>query len=51
MRLASRLATRDDIARLVPLMEAAIDHLQRDYRSEAQIASSHAIMGLELAGC
>src|SRR5215216_2058683 len=47
MPLASRLATRDDIPRLVPLMEAAIDQLQRRFLSETQIASSHAIMGLD----
>lgn len=47
MPLASRLATMDDIPRLVPLMEAAIDQLQRRFLSESQIASSHAIMGLD----
>jgi|SRR5215210_2586169 len=47
MSLTSRLATRDDIPALVPLMEAAIDDLQKDHLDEAQIRSSHAIMGLD----
>jgi GNAT superfamily N-acetyltransferase len=47
MALTSRLATRDDIPELVPLMEAAIDQLQKGYLDDAQIRSSHAIMGLD----
>jgi hypothetical protein len=47
MALTSRLATRDDIPALVPLMEAAIDELQKGFLDEAQIRSSHAIMGLD----
>jgi GNAT superfamily N-acetyltransferase len=47
MSLTSRLATRDDIPELVPLMQSAIDDLQRDHLDEAQIRSSHAIMGLD----
>ena len=47
MTLTSRLATRDDVPSLVPLMEAAIDELQRGFLDEAQIRSSHAIMGLD----
>jgi hypothetical protein len=40
-----RVATADDVAILVPLMEAAIEELQRDYLDDAQIESSKAIMG------
>ena len=47
MSLTSRLATRDDVASLVPLMQAAIDELQKGFLDEAQIRSSHAIMGLD----
>jgi GNAT superfamily N-acetyltransferase len=47
MALTSRLATRDDIPELVPMMQSAIDDLQRDYLDGAQIRSSHAIMGLD----
>ena len=46
-RLTSRLATRDDIAVLEPLMQAAIDELQKGFLDAAQIRSSHAIMGLD----
>ena len=45
--LTSRLATRDDIAVLEPLMQAAIDELQKGFLDSAQIHSSHAIMGLD----
>ena len=46
-RLTSRLATRDDIPALEPLMQAAIDELQKGFLDEAQIRSSRAIMGLD----
>ena len=46
-RLTSRLATRDDIPALEPLMQAAIDELQEGFLDAAQIRSSHAIMGLD----
>jgi GNAT superfamily N-acetyltransferase len=46
-RLASRLATRDDIPALEPLMQAAIDELQKGFLDAAQIRSSRAIMGLD----
>ena len=46
-RLTSRLATRYDIPALEPLMQAAIDELQRGFLDAAQIRSSHAIMGLD----
>ena len=45
--LTNRLATRDDLPVLVPLMEAAIDKLQQGFLDEAQIRSSRAIMGLD----
>jgi GNAT superfamily N-acetyltransferase len=45
--LTSRLATRDDVPSLIPLMEAAIDELQKDFLDADQIRSSHAIMGLD----
>ena len=47
MPLTSRLATHADVPALVPLMEAAIDQLQKGYLDEAQIRSSHAIMGID----
>ena len=62
--LRYRLATRDDLAALEALMNAAIGELQKPFLSTDQIASSRAIMGLdtqliddgtyfvvELAGC
>ena len=45
--LTHRLARRGDLAALAALMEAAIGELQRPYLSEAQIAASRAIMGLD----
>jgi GNAT superfamily N-acetyltransferase len=45
--LTSRLATREDIPVLVPLMQAAIEELQKGFLNDAQIRSSHAIMGLD----
>jgi GNAT superfamily N-acetyltransferase len=47
MTLTSRLATRDDVPALVPLIQAAIDELQKQFLDEDQIRSSHAIMGLD----
>ena len=47
MTLTSRLAARDDVPALAALMTAAIEELQRGFLDEAQIASSHAIMGLD----
>ena len=35
MTTTIRLATADDVAILVPLMEAAIEELQRDYLDDA----------------
>ncbi len=45
--LTSRLATREDVPVLDPLMQAAIDELQKGFLDEAQIRSSHAVMGLD----
>ena len=47
MQLTSRTAVHADISALVPLMRAAIDELQKDFLDEAQIAASHASMGLD----
>ena len=45
--LHHRLATRDDIVALTALMSAAIGELQKPFLTDAQIASSRAIMGLD----
>src|SRR5436190_3015465 len=45
--LTSRLATRDDLPVLLPLIDAAIDELQKGFLGDAQIRSSHAIMGID----
>lgn len=45
--LTSRLATRDDLPALVPLMDAAIGELQKPFLDDAQIQSSRSIMGLD----
>lgn len=47
MALTSRLACRGDVPALLPLIEAAIDELQRGFLDDAQIRSSHAIMGID----
>ena len=47
MTITIRLATRDDIAVLIPLMEAAIEQLQRGFLDDDQIESSKAIMGID----
>jgi GNAT superfamily N-acetyltransferase len=47
MRLTSRPAVPDDISALVPLMNAAIGELQREFLDEDQIESSRASMGLD----
>jgi GNAT superfamily N-acetyltransferase len=47
MTITIRLATRDDMAVLVPLMEAAIEQLQRGFLDDDQIESSRAIMGID----
>jgi GNAT superfamily N-acetyltransferase len=45
--LRHRLATRDDLAGLTALMDAAIAELQKPFLNDAQIAASRAIMGLD----
>jgi GNAT superfamily N-acetyltransferase len=45
--LTSRLAGIEDIPALRAVMDAAIGELQRGFLTEAQIASSRAIMGLD----
>lgn len=45
--LTSRLAGADDVPALDPLVQAAIDELQKGFLDDAQIRSSHAIMGLD----
>src|SRR5215203_4001319 len=45
--LTSRLATADDLPALDPLVQAAIEELQKGFLDDAQIRSSHAIMGLD----
>ena len=45
--LTHRLATKEDFPALLELMACAIDRLQRDYLTDAQIAASHEIMGLD----
>jgi GNAT superfamily N-acetyltransferase len=45
--LTHRLATRDDVAALRTLMDAAIGTLQKGFLDDAQIESSRAIMGLD----
>jgi GNAT superfamily N-acetyltransferase len=46
-RVSIRQATLEDVPHLVPIMEAAIDELQRAFLDDDQIRSSHAIMGLD----
>jgi len=41
------VAVRADLPRLEPLVAAAIDRLQQGFLDEAQIRSSHAIMGID----
>ena len=47
MTMTIRLATVDDIPVLVPLMEAAIEVLQKGFLDDDQIESSKAIMGID----
>jgi GNAT superfamily N-acetyltransferase len=47
MEFTHRLATRDDLPSLEPMVTRAIDELQRDYLEATQIAASHAIMGID----
>lgn len=45
--LTHRLARRDDVAVLTPLVDAAISRLQQPFLNSRQIAASRAIMGLD----
>lgn len=45
--LTHRLALASDLTALRPLMHAAIDALQSSFLTPAQVAASHAIMGLD----
>jgi GNAT superfamily N-acetyltransferase len=45
--LTSRLARREDMPALLPLIDVAIGELQKGFLDEAQIASSRAIMGVD----
>lgn len=45
--LSHRLATENDLPALTALMTLAIDVLQKDFLTEAQIAASQATMGLD----
>ena len=47
MSLTQRLATEADLPALKALMGRAIAELQRGFLSEAEIAASHAVMGLD----
>lgn len=47
MQFNSRLANNEDLPVLLPLVEAAIDELQKGFLDDAQIKSSHAIMGVD----
>lgn len=42
-----RLATRADLARLAPVVAAAIDQLQAGVLTPEQVAASHVIMGVD----
>lgn len=46
-RLTHRVATRADIPVLRPLVNAAIDELQRPFLTPEQIVASHSIMGID----
>ena len=45
--LTSRVALEDDLPALKALMDRAIGELQRGFLNDAEIAASHAIMGLD----
>lgn len=47
MVMTSRLASREDLPVLLPLIAAAIDDLQKRFLNDAQIRSSHSIMGVD----
>jgi GNAT superfamily N-acetyltransferase len=45
--LTHRLATRDDVATLKPLMHAAIGELLKPFLTPAVVAASYSVMGLD----
>ena len=45
--LTHRLATLDDVPAIRALMDRAIGELQRGFLSDAEIAASRAVMGLD----
>jgi len=47
MTMTIRRATADDVAVLIPLIEAAIERLQQGFLDDDQIESSKAIMGID----
>jgi GNAT superfamily N-acetyltransferase len=47
MEFTSRVATREDLPGLQPVIEAAIGELQKGFLDAAQIESSRSIMGLD----
>jgi len=47
VQFTHRLATREDVPSLQPMVTRAIDELQRGYLDPTRIAASHAIMGLD----
>ena len=47
MTMTIRLATADDVAVLVPLIDAAIEELQRGFLDAEQIEASKAFMGID----
>jgi GNAT superfamily N-acetyltransferase len=47
MGMTGRLARREDLPALLPLIDAAIDQLQSEFLSAAQISASRAIMGID----
>ncbi|GAA4606819.1 GNAT superfamily N-acetyltransferase [Actinoplanes octamycinicus] len=49
MAFTHRVARRDDLPVLVPVIEAAIAELQKEFLDDGQIAASRAIMGLDTA--
>ncbi|MCG5215847.1 GNAT family N-acetyltransferase [Streptosporangium sp. KLBMP 9127] len=47
MALTNRLASREDIPTLLPLIAAAIGELQKGFLDDAQIEASRSIMGID----
>ena len=47
MAMTGRLAQLEDVPRLEPLVDAAIDVLQKGFLDDSQLAASRAIMGID----